>query len=92
MPKSQIIYDKPWKDSFREFFDLCGDDWTPPEHLRVVANPKRTRLTVSGVFQKADGADVKLTARVRQYADGSWVQLEERLEMRFEGRLAAGVD
>jgi hypothetical protein len=91
MPKSQVIYAKPWKDDFREFFDLMGDGWTPPEQVRVVANPKLTRMTVSAVFLNAHGHHVKLTARLRQYADGSWVQLEERLEQRFEMRVGGGV-
>lgn len=92
MPKSQIIYDKPWKADFREFFDLVGEGWTPPETLRVVANPKRTRMTVSGWFLNGCGHPMKLTARLRQYADGSWVQLEERLEARFEMRVSTGVE
>lgn len=92
MPKSQVIYEKPWKPAFREFFDLVGDGWTAPETVRITANPKRTRLTVAAWFLNATGHPMKLTARLRQYADGSWVQLEERLEARFEMRVSAGVE
>lgn len=92
MAKSQIIYAKPWKDAFREFFDLIGEGWTPSAEVRVVSNPKGTRLTVSAVFLKSSGANVKLSVRLRQYADGTWVQLEERLEQRFELRRSAGVE
>lgn len=91
MAKSQIIYAKPWKDDFREFFDLIGEGWTAPGEVRVVSNQKGTRLTVSAMFKNAQGFDVKLSARLRQYADGSWVQLEERLEQRFEMQVRAGV-
>lgn len=73
----------PWRDDFREFFDLSGADWAAPAVMRSTVNAARSRMTVEAVFRKPDGHPVKLISKLTKDAEGTWWGVEERLEAKF---------
>jgi len=81
MANTRVI---PWKEDFREFFDLAGKDWTPPATVRSTVNSARDRLTLVGRFLRPDGVVVKCTTRCER--DGEdWFTAERGLSLRLGG-------
>jgi len=75
----------PWKNDFREFFDLAPADWTPPPAIRSTVNSARDRLTIVGQFLRPDGVVVKLTTRCKREGD-AWFTVDRNLSLRLGGR------
>ena len=79
MASSRVV---PWKDEFREFFELAGPDWTPPAAVRSSVNAKRDRMTMVGRFHQPDGTEVKLTSLCEREG-ATWYLVEQRLDLRM---------
>lgn len=92
MSRASTVRFVPWEAKYLKLLRLASADWTPPTHLRTVANPARTRLRVEGTFVRPDGTRVKVSTRLKRPSvdlPWEWVADQLDLKMKFHPKVVA---